>query len=137
MVWTGSKALCAVVIGEIILRLIEVIWFLRISIGWLLRVKNSKTTIRKTRQGTDKWKRITMLCFWNAKSDQQWLLRGLIGIYNFMLFTMLFPLLAMILYYVKLCPMEVADKLLAVHFYMDMAISIPVGIYTLRRFGRK
>lgn len=137
MVWTGSKALCAVVIGEIILRLITVIWFFRITVRCLLRVKNSKTMIRKARQGADKWKQITLLCFWNAKSDQQWLLRGLIGIYNYMLFTILLPLIAMILYYVKLCPMEVVHNLFAVHFYMDMLISIPVEIYTLRRFGRK
>lgn len=135
MIWTGSKAVMVAIVGEIILRLITVIWVLRIGIGWLLSVKNSKTMIRKTRQAASRWEKITLGCFWNAKSDQRYLLRSFIIVYNYMLFTMLLPLGAMLLYYAGILPIAVPDYWSTSHFFMNVSVSVPTCIYILRRFG--
>lgn len=137
MIWSGSKALIAAIIMEIIQRLITVIWVFRIAVGWLLKVKNSKTMVRKTRQAASRWEKITMVCFWNAKCDQRGLLRLFISIYNFMLFTIPLPLCAMLLYYEGVFSMEAAQRLHSIHFNLDIFVSTPVCIYTLRKFGNR
>lgn len=137
MIWTGSNAVIAAIVGEIIHRLISVIWLLRASVVWLLSVKNSKTMIRKTKRAASRWENITMACFWNAKSDRPWLLKLFIIVYNYMLFTILLPLGAMLLYYVGVLPLAVPFHWVIVHCDLNVIISVPVGIYTLRRFGRK
>lgn len=135
MIWTGDKALMAAVVSEMIQRLITVLWMLRIAVRQLLSVKNSETVVRKTREKANRWERITLLCFWDAKRERRSLLRWLIGIYIFMLVTLPLPLCAMLLYCVSVFPVEVARRLLAVHFCLDVAVSMPVCVYTLRRFA--
>ena len=131
VIWDGDKALVAAVVSEVIQRLITVLWMLRIAVGRLLDVGNSETV----REKANRWERITLLCFWDAKRERRGLRRWLIGIYIFMLFTMPLPLCTMLLYCVKVLPLEVARGSLTVHFCLDVAVSLPVCVYTLRRLA--
>ena len=136
MVWTGTKALVAGIIAEIVLRAIALFVVLR---GTVLlnfaREKNSKTWLKKLKETVSPFQWFTLLCVWDVNYEKPHRARAFICLYNWMLWTLLLPLGAMLLSFVTPLPIEIARVLFRWHFYLDLIVLFPVNIYILRKFN--
>ena len=71
------------------------------SIHFLLRRTNSNSMIRKVKKTCNRWDRVSLLCFWNAKTSNEKMLRFLISLRVCAILTWGIPSLIAILYCVN------------------------------------
>ena len=116
----------------IVLRGITVFVFLGTAIHFLLRRTNSNSMIRKVKKTCSRWDRVSLLCFWSAKTSNEKVLRFLISLRVFALLTWGIPSLIAILYCVNPAFVELYGHVLGGTAAFDSCVILISSYYAAR-----
>ena len=135
MISTGFEATLSVSIAIIPLRFVS-LFIINEVIRLTLRQDNSITSIRKIRRASSLFERITRICFWSAKTSKRIVLRLMICMKIFGVFTILLPLIFVIPIGFNEDLDPLATFVLWCAFIFDEIVCFPIAIYALTLYGK-
>ena len=118
-------------------RAISIFIIMERTIRYILREDNSISSIRKARQRSGRWEKLTGLCFWNAKTKKFFLLRAIILLRTVGVLTWGTSLLMSILYCVNSKYENITFPVIRLNYYFELFTWSAIAMYTMHLLRKK